>query len=293
MATRTLSRNPTIKRIEVYQMSIVYKAILLVMILVPMLAVPVAMWQLWNNYASWKDVILLVVGFCLTACGVAMGLHRYFTHNSFTARKGVKLTLGVLALLAIEGPITKWVAEHRYHHAFSDTDEDLHSPLTGFWHAHMLWFFIGRKVNEAHYAKELVADPLIRMLDRLFLAFVLLSFLIPFVIGGWQGLLWGGLVRVFLVHHVSWGVNSICHTFGERPYRTPTNDRSSNVWWWVLGAGEQYHNTHHAAPSSARHGTGYLTDPTFALIRLMERLGWVSQVQVVAKERLAQLRVRP
>jgi stearoyl-CoA desaturase (Delta-9 desaturase) len=225
---------------------------------------------------------------------VTVGFHRLFTHRSFKTRRAVRGVLAVLGSVAIEGPVISWVADHRKHHAFSDRPGDPHSPhvdhghglkgaLKGLLHAHVGWLFIHtHRGNKQRYAPDLIADPLIRWIDRTFVLWVTAGLLVPFglgyLIGGtWQaaltGLLWGGAVRMLVVHHVTYSINSLCHFFGRRGYDTP--DESRNLAWLALPSfGEAWHNNHHAFPTSAVHGLGrWQVDPSALVIRALERLG--------------------
>jgi stearoyl-CoA desaturase (delta-9 desaturase) len=240
-------------------------------IAVPPLGLVFAMRQLRGVALQPIDVILLVVLYTATGLGVTVGLHRLFTHRSFEAARSVRAVLAVLAAMAVEGYITDWVADHRCHHAHSDVEGDPHSPhlgrrgglrgrLGGLWHAHMGWIFRrGPVERRARYAKDLCDDPLIRTIDRAYLLWVVLTLGLPFAVGyaaggtagrGFEALVWGGLIRVLLIHHATWSVNSICHSFGTRPYRA--RDESRNNWLLALPTlGESWHNNHHAFPSSA------------------------------------------
>lgn len=262
--------------------SLVYKTLLLVVIVVPFLGVIVAFWQLWDRVAGPKDLLLLAGTFVPVALGITVGYHRHFTHASFQAHPVVRVFLGILGLMAIEGKITRWVADHRKHHQFSDRQGDLHSPTDGLLHAHLGWLFGKDKADVRRYGKDLLEDPLVQTLDRFFPLWVILSLGTPFLLGGWQGFLWGGLVRVFLVHHFTWSINSICHVFGARPYRS--GDNSGNVSWLLLSLGENYHNTHHAFPRSARHGTGVWNDMSWGVIRILQWAGLAWSVNLPSEE---------
>lgn len=253
-----------------------YKIAVIAIVVIPFLAVFYAIWQAWNKYVTIQDLLLMLVLYTLiTMGGVTMGLHRYFTHRSFKTNPFIKYTLGVLSELSLQGGIISWVADHRLHHQFSDKEGDLHSPSEGLWHAHIGWIWAGTSANEKRFAPDLLKDRWLVMMDKAWLAWWVLSiFTIPFLLGGWSGVLWAGLVRIFLVHHATWSINSICHTFGERPFET--DDTSGNVWWlsW-LTFGESNHNTHHKFPASAQHGTNYINDPTYLTLLGMKKLGLV------------------
>ncbi|MET8702395.1 acyl-CoA desaturase [Kitasatospora sp. NPDC058032] len=265
-------------------------------------AVPVA----WGWGLGWTDVAIATVMYFLTCHGITVGYHRYFTHGAFKANRPLRIALAVAGSLAIEGPLVRWVADHRKHHRFSDKDGDPHSPwrygetvpalLKGLWWAHMGWLFDEEQTPQLKYAPDLVRDPAIRRISRLFWLWTALSMLLPPLVGGlvtlsWQGALsaffWGSLVRVALLHHVTWSINSICHAVGRRPFRS--RDRSGNVWWLaVLSCGESWHNLHHADPTSARHGVlrGQI-DSSARLIRWFELAGWVRDVRWPDAQRIA------
>jgi stearoyl-CoA desaturase (Delta-9 desaturase) len=244
----------------------------------------------------------------VSALGLVVGYHRLLTHRSFTAKPGLRVALAVAGSLAFEGGPISWVATHRRHHAFTDRPGDPHSPhrygsgtwgqLRGVGHAHMGWLFGTDSTSVAQYAPDLQADRTMRVLDRGFPALCVVSLGLPMLIGGvvtgtWHGavtaLLWGGLVRVFLLHHVTWSVNSLCHLLGNRPFKTRKLDRSTNLWpLALLSLGDSWHNLHHSDPTSARHGVdrGQI-DLAAAFIRLCERLGWASKVQWPDAARIA------
>jgi len=239
----------------------------------PFLALGLAGWQLWNNLLHVSDLIVLVIMYTLTTLGITVGFHRLFTHRSFQAKPWVRATLAILGSAAIEGPIISWVSDHRKHHAFSDEEGDPHSPhghgdgvtgqLKGLWHAHLGWIFQhDQRGSHERYAPDLMRDPTIVWINSTFLVWAIgglvMSFLLGWLIGGTlaaglTGLLWGGAVRMFLLHHVTYSINSICHVFGNRAY--DTSDHSGNVPWLAIASfGESWHNNHHAFPTSAHHG---------------------------------------
>jgi stearoyl-CoA desaturase (delta-9 desaturase) len=274
--------------------------------LLPFLAVGFAGWQLWNEVLNWHDLVVFGVVYVLTGLGVTVGFHRHLTHRSFKTGRLLRGALAALGSAAIEGPVIAWVADHRKHHAFSDEEGDPHSPhvghgggirgtLRGLAHAHVGWIFIHtQRGSKRRYAPDLLDDPVIAFVDRTFLLWAALGLAIPFglgvalggtVVAGLTGLLWGGGVRVFLVHHVTYSINSLCHVFGRRPFAT--SDESRNLAWLALPTfGEAWHNNHHAFPTSAEHGlTRMQLDPSALVIRLLERLGLVWNVVRVAPER--------
>ena len=274
-------------------------------IALPLVAIAVAVPVAWGGWLSWLDVAIALPMYFLTLHGITVGYHRLFTHKSFKPNRAVKITLAVLGSMAIEGPVVRWVADHRKHHKFSDRDGDPHSPWKygtsigalwkGFWHAHMMWLFDEEQTPQRKYAPDLMNDPDIVRISRNFFAFVLVSLLLPPLLGGlitwsWQGALtaffWGSLVRVSLLHHVTWSINSICHTIGDRPF--VSRDKSANVWWLAIPSmGESWHNLHHADPTCARHGVlrGQL-DTSARVIWAFEKLGWVYDVRWPVRERI-------
>ncbi|MFF1611014.1 acyl-CoA desaturase [Amycolatopsis sp. NPDC058278] len=277
-------------------------------LLVPFLALAVAVPVFWGWGVSWLDLTIGGAFFLVSTLGVTVGYHRYFTHGSFRAKRALRIALAIAGGLAAQGPVIGWVADHRRHHAFSDREGDPHSPwlfgtspvalARGFWHAHMGWLFGRDKTNVDRFAPDLAADRDLRVVDRLFPVWVLVSLLLPPLLGGlitlsWWGaltaFLWAGLARISFQHHVTWSVNSICHMIGERPFAS--RDRSANFWpLAILSMGESWHNTHHADPTSARHGAqrGQI-DISARVIWAFEKLGWAWNVRWPTPKRLAAL----
>ncbi|ADJ46286.1 stearoyl-CoA desaturase (delta-9 desaturase) [Amycolatopsis mediterranei S699] len=277
-------------------------------LLVPFLALAVAVPVFWGWGVSWLDLTIGGAFFVVSTLGVTVGYHRYFTHGSFRAKRALRIALAVAGGLAAQGPVIGWVADHRRHHAFSDREGDPHSPwlfgtspvalARGFWHAHMGWLFGRDKTNVDRFAPDLAADRDLRVVDRLFPVWVVVSLLLPPLLGGlitlsWWGaltaFLWAGLARISFQHHVTWSVNSICHMIGERPFTS--RDRSANFWpLAILSMGESWHNTHHADPTSARHGAqrGQI-DISARVIWAFEKLGWAWNVRWPTAKRLAAL----
>ena len=272
----------------------------------PFAGLAIAAWQTWNDLLRWHDVVVFVVVYVLTGLGVTVGFHRLLTHRSFSTTPIVRGVLAALGSAAIEGPVTAWVADHRKHHAFADEEGDPHSPhvghgggvrgtLRGLLHAHVGWLFIHtHRGNKERYAPDLLADPVVRWIDRTFVLWVAIGLLVPFGLGwllggtltaGLTGLLWGGLVRMFVVHHVTYSINSLCHVFGSRTY--DTRDESRNLAWLALPTfGEAWHNNHHAFPTSAVHGLGrWQVDVSAGVIAILERLGLAWDVVRVPRER--------
>ena len=278
----------------------------LVAVIVPPLGVVAAMGVLWEVAFHWFDVAILVAAYTVCAFGTTIGFHRYFSHRSFQSGPVVKAVLAILGCLTVQGPLTQWVTDHRKHHAFSDKAGDPHSPhaghpdtawgvFAGFVHAHVGWMFSNLGMEQGReYGKDLYDDRLIRVIDRLYLLWVVLTLAIPFTIGyaiggtaaGVEALIWGGLIRIFLYQHATFAVNSICHMFGRRDYRV--RDESRNNWLVAfLVFGEGWHNTHHAFPSSARHGLAWWQyDASWWIIRGLEKLGLVWDVKLPSAEQL-------
>ncbi len=274
-------------------------------ITVPFLALLAAVPVAWGWGLGWHDVVIATVMYLVAGHGITVGFHRYFTHGSFKAKRPLRIALAVAGSLAIEGPVVRWVADHRKHHAFSDREGDPHSPwrfgetvpalVKGFWYAHVGWLFDVEQTNPHRYTPDLLKDDDIVRVSRAFPAIVAVSLLLPAVVGGlwsmsWTGALtaffWGSLVRISLLHHVTWSINSICHTIGDKPF--VSRDRSGNVWWLaVLSMGESWHNLHHADPTCARHGVlrGQV-DSSARTIWAFEKLGWAYDVRWPKQSRL-------
>jgi stearoyl-CoA desaturase (delta-9 desaturase) len=258
--------------------SLAYKAVVLIVVVVPLLATGLAIRLLWARAVQWPDLALLLSMYALVAFGVTVGYHRMLTHRSFRPHPVVKCLLLILGSMSVEGPALQWAATHIKHHALSDREGDPHSPVDGFFHAHIGWMFGDGEGDPNHYCPHLMKDQLIVFISRTFLLWAVLGLVIPFALDGWTGLLWGGLVRIFLTHHVTWSVNSVCHTFGKRAFET--KDRSHNEWVvGLLGFGEGWHNNHHAFPRSAFHGLHWWqVDVSGYLIWSLERVGLAHEV---------------
>jgi stearoyl-CoA desaturase (delta-9 desaturase) len=277
---------------------------------VPPLIVLVGMWFGWiGNLLAWQDILVLALCYVVIGTGVTVGFHRLLTHRSFKCSRLLRAAFAALGSAAAEGPVIDWVATHRKHHQFSDIDGDPHSPhvghgsgfraaLGGLAHAHLGWVFSDMEVaDERRYAKDLLADPLIRFVDKTFVLWVVLGLAAAFglgvaltgtVLGGLTALLWGGAARIFFLHHATFSINSLCHYFGRRDY--DTGDESRNLAWLAIPTwGEAWHNNHHAFPTSYRHGLRrWQIDPSAALIRLLEMTGlaWdVVRVDPARRER--------
>jgi stearoyl-CoA desaturase (Delta-9 desaturase) len=286
----------------------IHKTLNVVIIVVPFIGLLVAIVLLWNDFVGWANLTLLAVGYLLTGFGVTIGFHRLLTHRAFKTWPVVRYILAGLGSLAIEGPVIVWVADHRKHHQFSDKEGDPHSPhvghgsgvlgvVRGLAHAHVGWMFSSEgRANSRRYAPDLLADKGLRIITRLFPLYIVASFAIPFAIGyaitGTLGgamlaLLWGGLVRIFLLHHVTFSINSICHFWGRRRFRV--TDESRNVAWLsIISMGEAWHHNHHAFPSSAYHGLKrWEIDPSGLVISGLEKVGLAWDVTRIPPERQA------
>ena len=288
--------------------SVLEQSLVIAFMIIPVVALVAAVTLTWGWGITLLDVVIATIAYFGTGLGVTVGFHRHFTHKSFKATRPLKVALAITGSLAFQGSIVSWVADHRRHHAFSDKEGDPHSPwlfgtgplaiARGFWHAHMGWLFDRDKTNARRFAPDLLADRDVAAVDRQFVLLTVASLGIPALLGGllswsWWGaltaFLWGGLVRVGLLHHVTWSINSICHMAGRRPFGT--RDRSANVWWLaVLSFGESWHNLHHADPTCARHGVkrGQI-DMSARLIWLFEKFGWVHSVRWPTPQRLERL----
>jgi stearoyl-CoA desaturase (Delta-9 desaturase) len=274
----------------------------------PVVLLIVAMWQAWNEDLHWYDLVVFGLTYVPIGLGVTIGFHRHLTHRSFNTSPLLRGVLAALGSAAIEGPVISWVADHRKHHAFSDLPGDPHSPhvdhghgwrgaLRGLAHAHVGWLFLhGQRAATERYAGDLLADPVIRFVNTTSLLWVLLGLAVPFGLGvgiggsiaaGLTGLLWGGAVRVFVLHHVTYSINSLCHYYGRQQFKT--GDHSRNLAWLSLASlGEAWHNNHHAFPTSAFHGLHrYELDPSALVITLLERTGLIWDVVRITPERQA------
>jgi stearoyl-CoA desaturase (delta-9 desaturase) len=277
-------------------------------VVIPFLALVTAVPVAWGGFLTWTDVIIGAVFYVFAGIGITVGFHRYLTHGSFKAKRWLRVMLAVAGATAIQGSPTQWVADHRRHHAFSDVEGDPHSPwrfgatfwgLTkGLWYAHMGWLFHRELSNRARFAPDLMADKDIQRVDKFFIPLVIGSLALPATIGGlvtmsWMGalsaLFWAGLVRVSLLHHITWSINSICHVVGERPFELREGDKAANFWpLAVLSFGESWHNLHHADPTCARHGVlrGQV-DISARTIWVFEKLRWVHDVRWPRPDRIA------
>ena len=276
---------------------------------VPPIMVVIGMYFGWTgNLLNWRDLLVLAVTYVGIGTGITVGFHRLLTHRSFKCNRWLRAGFAALGSAAAEGPVIDWVATHRKHHQFSDQQGDPHSPhvghgdgwrnqLMGLVHAHIGWVFSDMEVaDEQRYAKDLLDDPLVRLVDRTFVVWVIAGVAAAFglgvalsgtVAGGLTALLWGGAARIFFLHHATFSINSLCHFFGRQPYNT--RDQSRNLAWLAVPTwGEAWHNNHHAFPTSYRHGLKrWQIDPSAGVIRLLERVGLVWDVVRVDPTRRA------
>ena len=293
--------------------SLASKLVTLVAVVVPPLGVAAVGWGLWGIALHPIDVVLFLVLYVACGLGITVGYHRLFSHKSFKTTPAVRGTLAILGAMTIQGPLTQWVTDHRKHHAHSDDDGDPHSPhvgrqgehgrIVGLWWSHMGWLFRTKGMERGEqWGRDIYGDPLIRRIDRLYMLWVALSVGIPFVVAfavrgsalaGVEAMIWAGLIRIFLFQHATWCINSVCHMFGRRTYRT--DDHSRNVWLLALPSfGEAWHNNHHAFPGSAVHGIDRRQiDISAWTIGALERLGLAWDVKRMAPGRLAARRDAP
>ncbi len=271
---------------------------LTIFIVAPFVATVLAVPLTWNRGLGYRDAVIAGVLYAISGLGITVGYHRYLTHRGFKTSRPVRIALAIAGCLALQATPIQWVADHRRHHRFSDKPGDPHSPwrygegmraLTkGFVYSHFGWLYDWETTDEKRYAPELVADPDMVFISRFYVVWVAISLLIAPLVGGLWGwswnaaltaFIWGSLVRIFVLHHVTFAINSVCHITGRRPFKT--RDRSQNVWWLaILSFGESWHNFHHAEPTSARHGVRALeVDLSAMLIKVMEKLRLVSDVR--------------
>jgi stearoyl-CoA desaturase (delta-9 desaturase) len=299
---------PTPEEIQEPILESLDRAITGVITFVPPLLLVLAGWQMWNHELRWRDIAIFLILYIPTGLGVTVGFHRLFTHRSFKTSPALRGVLAVLGTMAVEGPVISWVADHRKHHAYSDRIGDPHSPhvdhgvgwrgaLRGLLHAHVGWLFDHtQRGSRERFAPDLLADPVVSFVDRTFVLWALLGLAIPFGLGvllggtvsaGLEAMLWGGAVRMLVLHHVTYSINSLCHFFGRR--RFATEDHSRNLMWLApFSLGEAWHNNHHAFPTSAFHGMGRRElDVSGLVIAALERAGLVWDVQRIGESRMA------
>jgi stearoyl-CoA desaturase (Delta-9 desaturase) len=274
------------------------KIVTVAIVVGPAIALAVLIPWLWGRAVNLSDLVVALVLYVATGFGITIGFHRLFTHSGFGPRRALKITLAVLGSMAVEGSVTSWVATHRRHHMFSDHAGDPHSPhrygdrgmalLRGLAFSHVGWLFVSDASSASRYAPDMLRDRDLQIIDRLFPILAVASLAIPFGIGyalsgtltgSLTALLWAGLVRMGVLHHVTWSVNSLCHTFGQRSDKT--TDRSTNLWpLAIVSLGDNWHNVHHAHPTWARHGARRgMLDPSAWLIRRFEQFGWATKVR--------------
>ena len=275
-------------------------------VVVPLLALLAAIPVAWGWGLSWRDIVIAAVFYVIAGLGISMGFHRHFTHSSFKASKPLRLALGIAGSMAVEGPVLVWVADHRRHHKYSDREGDPHSPWrfgsdwralpTGFLYAHVGWLFDPARTSQEKFCPDLLADRAISRVSRLFPLWAAISLFAPALIGGlWSmslagaltAFFWASLVRICLLHHVTWSINSVCHTFGNEDFEV--RDKSRNVAWLAIPSfGESWHNLHHCDPTCARHGAlkGQI-DISARVIRWAEQLGWAWDVRWPDERRLS------
>jgi stearoyl-CoA desaturase (delta-9 desaturase) len=283
------------------------KLLTLIFTVGPFLAFAYGIHQLWNNQVNSRDLVICGAFYALTALGITVGFHRLVTHRSFVTFWPIRALFLVLGSLAVEGSAVYWVATHLEHHAKSDREGDPHSPREGFWHAHIGWMLGAYSASPEIYARHLAEDRLVQLISRTFAGWVAVSLTLPALLDGWlsmgspggfgtgfwHGFLWGGLVRVFLTHHVTWSVNSICHTFGQRPFGATRDTSRNNLVVAILAMGEGWHNNHHAFPSAAYHGfRWWQIDISAYVIRTLKLLRLASKIQMPGLEAQERLRAR-
>ncbi|MDQ2969206.1 MAG: fatty acid desaturase [Actinomycetota bacterium] len=294
--------------------TLISQVVTLIAVIVPPLALISAMGLLWGVGFHLRDLVLLLTMYVVCAFGTTIGFHRYFTHRGFETQAPLKAVLAILGCMTMQGPLTQWVTDHRKHHALSDKPGDPHSPhlgngdgawgaVKGFVHAHVGWLFNNLGMEQGRiYGKDLYEDRIVVWVDRLYMVWIVLTLGIPFAIGyavggtaaaGLEGLVWGGLLRIFLYQHATFSVNSICHMFGRKDYRS--RDEARNNWLVALLVfGEGWHNNHHAFPASARHGLQrWQLDVSWWVIRGLEKLGLVWNVKVPDADQIGRRRLQP
>ncbi len=282
------------------------KVVTLMFVVLPFVGLIAAIIMMWGRGFSWLYLVLMSAMYIITALGITVGYHRLFTHRSFETSRPIKVMFAIMGSMAIEGPMLRWVANHRRHHQHSDHEEDPHSPhhhgegiwglISGFYHAHIGWIFDTEPADLSRYVGDLVRDRVLRAVSGTWFVWALLGLLLPALIGGlismsWKGallgFLWGGLVRVFFVHHVTWSVNSVCHLWGSRPFASHDLSRN-NAIFGILAFGEGWHNNHHAFPTSARHGLRWWQiDFSYWVIWIMSKTGLAWKVRIPAAPAMA------
>lgn len=281
------------------------RRLVLILTIVPLAGFLAAVAAFWGAGFSPTDATIAFSFYMVSGLGITVGYHRLFTHQSFEAARPLKIGLAIAGSMAVQGAVIDWVATHRRHHAFSDRDGDPHSPhlnvgsvgggIKGLWHAHVGWLASPERTEAERWAPDMLRDRDLVRVNAWFERLTVLSFVLPGLIGGlvtwsvWGGVtafLWGSLARIFLLHHVTWSINSICHFFGKKPFESD-DESTNNLWLSVLSFGESWHNNHHAFPTSAVHGIGRgQVDPSGAVIRLFEKLHLARKVKVPSPKQL-------
>ena len=267
-------------------------------IIMPLLGTVAAIVLMCFHPITAIDIGLLVFMYVLTSVGITVGFHRYFSHRSFEAHPALEVALGIMGSMAAQGSIVYWAATHRRHHTYSEQADDPHSPyvhdgktlgfLRGFWHSHIGWMLASQMTNTARFARDLIKRPLIARINAMYSVWVMAGVLLPACLGGllsqtWMGaltgFLWGGMVRLCLVHHMMWTSGSTAHMFGLRHFNT--NDNSTNNPVLALAnLGEAWHNNHHAFPYSAMFGLKWWQiDMGGCFIRTAQALGLARNVR--------------
>lgn len=234
---------------------------------------------------SWQNAVALVIGnWIVGSLGVGLGWHRLLTHRGFAAPKWLEYTLSTLATMSIQDSPDKWIATHRMHHKYTETDKDPHSTRSGFWWAQIGWIVWGTAQDHdektlKRFVPDLIKDKGHALISRFYYVPIIVSAFVLFAIGGWTMVVWGVFARVVVGWHTTWFVNSLSHIYGSRPHDTA--DDSTNNWFVaLLTFGEGWHNNHHAFPTSARHGLQwYQFDMNWIAIRILEKLGWAKQIK--------------
>jgi stearoyl-CoA desaturase (delta-9 desaturase) len=287
--------------------------IMYALLVLPFLGTLYALWDATHNGVPQFFLWLAFAFYLWTGLGITVGFHRLFTHQSFTATPGLRCLLGIGGLMALQGTIATWCGQHHTHHSQSDKPgKDPHTPYEygyswsrlwkGFWHAHFGWLLYNRPMEPNSTYSRLHEDSLVATLDRQVWFWVVMSFVLPMlagavythtVEGAWLGLLWGGAVRLFVVQHVTWSVNSVCHLWGWRPFKT--RDWSRDNWMvGFLGFGEGFHNGHHAFMRSPCHNIERpWLDISYLCIRLLEAVGLASgsQANIPSPEMVEKMRI--
>ena len=288
------------------KVSLRVRAAMLTAVITPFLGLIAAIISFWGWGFRWSDLALLLAMYVLTVLGVTVGFHRLFTHRAFETNKAVQCVFAVLGSMAVQGPLLQWVAMHRRHHQHSDHAEDPHSPhhqgdgvwgvVRGLWHAHLGWMLEAKPPDLHRYVKDLRQSKLLRAVSVLFPLWVAVGLVIPTALGwlltgtpggAWTGFIWGGLVRILFVHHVTWSINSVCHVWGRQPFESHDQSRN-NALFGIFGLGEGWHNTHHAFPTSARHGLRWWQiDISYWVIRGLESAGLAWNVKLPSRAAIA------